>query len=426
MGSQNLLGADVSASALWGLEGLRPVAVTRLNGRTAIEVEYFCCRVAQEQGAPCAGCRVHDRRKGSRPCPDAPHRGPVALTLVPVRLRKEGCTAIPALPPAISRRFGLTVSAAEWVLVESMAAPFAEVARKAGCDDGKVGAVFAAIRPALAAWRPASLPACIGIDGVHTHDGTYTVIADLTAHQHGRGRVLELLATHAPVKVKDQLMAWPDRDRVKVVVLDPSSTLRAVVRAVFPNATIVVDKRHVQRRALKCAHAVRKRHAGSVDAQRSRKADEAPAKKSLARALDKRQAKQTAEDRGLVERAGPLVAAAYAAKEAFYAIYDQCQSPSAATAAVEAWWAGVPVELLDDFRPLHTLVTATWADEFLAYFRVSPRVTTAFVESVNRTLRGFEADARGNAGHARLRGQLLYRFHSLSADQLKAWLAAVL
>ncbi|MGE5505935.1 MAG: ISL3 family transposase [Actinomycetota bacterium] len=424
--TQDYLGAEVSAGALLGLPALRPIAVRRNGARTETDVAYYRCQVAQEQGKPCEGCVVHDRRPAKRCWPDVPHRGPVGLRPVPVRLRKDGCTGMPGEPECISPRFNMTKSAAAWILLESMDETFARVADKVGCAAGRPGQIFAAIRPALDAWQPSELPRRIGIDGVHTHDGTYTVIAGLEPNGKHKGEVLELLDTHDPKKVKEKLENWPGRDTVEVVALDPSSSLREVVRAVFPNARLVVDKRHVQRRGLTCAHAVRKRHAGAIDKKRSRNAAEAPAKKALARALDKRVADLNEADHAVIAAAGPLVGLAYTAKEQFSAIYDSCHAPSEAADAVEAWWRGLDPALLDFFRPAYLLVSRTWGAEFREYFRVSPRVTTAFVEACNRTLRGFEADARGNAGHARLRAQMLFRFGALSADQLTAWLAAAL
>lgn len=416
---------ELPAGAILGLDGLRPVGIERSPNRTVIEVDYYSCQVAQEQGKPCPGCQVHDRRPGRCYWTDVPHGTPVWLRPAPVRLRRKNCGGKAGVPPTISKTFQMTKSAANWALLASMKEPFAEVGREMDYPPERVAKLFAAIQPFLDGWKPQSLPNRIAIDGVHTHDGTYTVLAGLNEHAGRKGHLLDLLPTHQSEKIEEILMDWPDRYKVEVVAIDPSLKLRSVVQKIFTKAKIVVDKRHVMSGCLKCCDTVRKHYAGDIDRIRSRKAAEAPAKKSLKRASEKRAGKLTAADRALIE-AVPIVAAAYQAKERFYAIYETCHSPSKAKAAVKAWWNELDVALLDAFRPIYVPVTETWGEEFANHFAVKPRVTTAFVESINRTLRGFEADARGNAGHARLRAQLLYRFGGLTADQLKGWLAASL
>lgn len=69
-----------------------------------------------------------------------------------------------------------------------------------------------------------------------------TMVTDLR-----KKRVFEMVQGKDHQSLKDQLAHIPGRHRVKVVVIDMSSTYKSFVKKFFPNAVIIADKFHVLR-----------------------------------------------------------------------------------------------------------------------------------------------------------------------------------
>lgn len=88
------------------------------------------------------------------------------------------------------------------------------------------------------------LPKVIGIDEhfFTKKKGYATTIADLTKH-----RVFDVVLGRSEASLDKYLSKLPGKDRVKVVVMDLSSTYRSIVKKYFPRAKIVADRFHVVR-----------------------------------------------------------------------------------------------------------------------------------------------------------------------------------
>ena len=88
------------------------------------------------------------------------------------------------------------------------------------------------------------LPRVIGIDEhfFTKKKGYATTIADLTKH-----RVFDVVLGRSEASLDDYLSKLPGKHRVQVVVMDLSSTYRAIVKKHFPKAKIVADRFHVVR-----------------------------------------------------------------------------------------------------------------------------------------------------------------------------------
>src|SRR3546814_12967076 len=63
------------------------------------------------------------------------------------------------------------------------------------------------------------------------------------------GWPIELLANHKDLTIKNFLMNLPGRDDVEVVTMDMCDRYRDIVKAVMPQAAVVVDRWHVVRTA---------------------------------------------------------------------------------------------------------------------------------------------------------------------------------
>src|SRR3546814_8661910 len=64
------------------------------------------------------------------------------------------------------------------------------------------------------------------------------------------GWPIELLANHKDLTIKNFLMNLPGRDDVEVVTMDMCDRYRDIVKAVMPQAAVVVDRWHVVRTAV--------------------------------------------------------------------------------------------------------------------------------------------------------------------------------
>ncbi|MCB9073040.1 MAG: ISL3 family transposase [Bdellovibrionaceae bacterium] len=88
------------------------------------------------------------------------------------------------------------------------------------------------------------VPLVLGIDEhfFSKKKGYATTFVDLKNH-----KVFDVVLGRSEKSLEGYLKKLPDRDRVRVVVMDLSSTYRSIVRKYFPNAKIVADRFHVVR-----------------------------------------------------------------------------------------------------------------------------------------------------------------------------------
>lgn len=87
-------------------------------------------------------------------------------------------------------------------------------------------------------------PIVLGIDEhfFTKKKGYATTFVDLKNH-----KVFDVVLGRSELSLASYLNKLPDRNRVKVVVMDLSSTYRGIIKKYFPNALIVADRFHVVR-----------------------------------------------------------------------------------------------------------------------------------------------------------------------------------
>ncbi|MBI5164359.1 MAG: hypothetical protein HY985_10710 [Magnetospirillum sp.] len=157
--------------------------------------------MAREQGGPCPGCHVKDRRR-KRPVAHVPLDRPLIVTPVEIRLDHPECIPPRAPAPFIVERWGMTEVAARWALKAAMTRTFTSVETALGVTPGKVSALYHAVEPQIAAFVPPAPPRCLGLDGVHLLKKTFTMVAVL---DRGGNWVFDLLDTHKPERVEARL-----------------------------------------------------------------------------------------------------------------------------------------------------------------------------------------------------------------------------
>jgi transposase len=278
---------------------------------------------------------------------------------------------------------------------DSLAMPNLHVAHKYGVDDKTVKNVLNSFidREEIAFERVT--PRWLGIDELHIMKKPRGMFADIE-----RFRMIEML----PDRNKPTVLAFLrtlDPAVVEVVTMDMWRPYRDAVREVFPQAVVVVDKFHVVRLANYAMEEVRKKQKAGLDVKERRKlkAD----RFTLLRRMHELTVFQVGEINTWRVQFPELIQAYYL-KEKFFRIYD-AKSEKVAREKYATWKATIPKGLYSYFAEVIRSVE-NWQTEVFAYFE-NHRLTNAYTESLNRSVRDVDRAGRGYSFEA-LRAKLLY------------------
>ncbi|NCF78066.1 MAG: ISL3 family transposase, partial [Proteobacteria bacterium] len=207
----------------------------------------------------CEECGVQGEfvRFGKRDVPyrDLPIHGKrVTLWVVRRRYTCRACktTFRPQLPEMVDG-FRMTLRLHEYVEKESFNHPYTFVAAQTGLDEKTVRDIFNARAEFLGRWHRFETPRILGIDELYLNKRYRCILTNIEERT-----LLDLLATRRQDVVTNYLMKLKDRQKVEIVSMDMWNPYRAAVKAVLPQARIVVDKFHVVRMANDALERVRK------------------------------------------------------------------------------------------------------------------------------------------------------------------------
>ena len=207
----------------------------------------------------CEECGVQGEfvRFGKRDVPyrDLPIHGKrVTLWVVRRRYTCRACktTFRPQLPEMVDG-FRMTLRLHEYVEKESFNHPYTFVAAQTGLDEKTVRDIFNARAEFLGRWHRFETPRILGIDELYLNKRYRCILTNIEERP-----LLDLLATRRQDVVTNYLMKLKDRQKVEIVSMDMWNPYRAAVKAVLPQARIVVDKFHVVRMANDALERVRK------------------------------------------------------------------------------------------------------------------------------------------------------------------------
>lgn len=207
----------------------------------------------------CEECGVQGEfvRFGKRDVPyrDLPIHGKrVTLWVVRRRYTCRACktTFRPQLPEMVDG-FRMTLRLHEYVEKESFNHPYTFVAAQTGLDEKTVRDIFNARAEFLGRWHRFETPRILGIDELYLNKRYRCILTNIEERT-----LLDLLATRRQNVVTNYLMKLKDRQKVEIVSMDMWNPYRAAVKAVLPQARIVVDKFHVVRMANDALERVRK------------------------------------------------------------------------------------------------------------------------------------------------------------------------
>src|SRR5262249_855983 len=160
-------------------------------------------------------------------------------------------------------------------------------------------------------------------------------------------------------------------------------------KAALPQAQLVVDKFHVVRMANESLEKVRKELQAEMKPQQRRTLKMYDRYTLLKRRHDLNESQQLRLE--LWAKNVPLLAQAYALKEAFYDLWD-IPDRRAALERYQAWKAQITPTLIPAFSELTTAIE-NWNQEIFAYFDY--KLTNAYTESLNALVRSVDRAGKG-------------------------------
>ncbi|GAB1387465.1 ISL3 family transposase [Melaminivora sp.] len=309
------------------------------------------------------------------------------------RCRNCGKTFYEALPEIDEKR-AMTKRLAQWMGKQAIKRTFASIAEEIGCTEFTVRSVFKDYVNELEKTIHFETPKWMGIDEIHLIKPR-GVIANIQ-----NNTIVELLPNRNKDTVVRFLHHLEGKERIQYVAMDMWTPYRDAVRAVMPQAEIVVDKFHVVRMANDAMERVRK---------------------SLRESLTPKQRRGLMHDRFVLlkrerdlndkERLNldgwtknyPELGEAYRFKEQFFGIYD-AESPDEAQAKFIQWQKSIPSEIADAFADIER-AWGNWTMPILNYF--NHPVTNAYTESLNSLIHVMNRLGRGYSFEA-LRAKILF------------------
>jgi transposase len=376
-------------NAIW----LPGYTITMEYVRDGVQHFQVACATATEA---CGKCGVVGRlyRHGLETATfrDIPSFGKqVEIRVIVQRYRCRECGGTTNQPlPGMNRKRHMTDRCIEWVVERGIINTFSSVAREVGVDEKTIRNIcIPAFRERLANHtvdvgpRKIGLPVILGIDELMLDGKMRAIFMDV-----GRGRVLDIIEGHHKWEVARWLFGMHGREMVQVVTIDMSTAYRDVAKGNLPNATIVIDKFHVQRCANQALDRVRNRArrqatgAGRRNPWRGQR---------LLRMREHRLNPQQAMEVDGIVANNPLVKAAYEAKEGFYRIWDAADRADAER-RFDAWKATIPADIKREFGRIAGMVER-WRKEIFNYFDHAH--TNAITENRNGLIKTLYRNGRG-------------------------------
>lgn len=364
------------------------------------------------QPESCPKCGAVDRlyRHGVKETDyrDAPIRGQQAIIRAArKRYRCRECEATSLQPlPDIDDQRRMTRRCVTYIEEQALRRPFTQVAADIGIDEKTVRIIAGEHIARLDERHIPLAPKILGIDEVTVLRKPRAIFTDI-----GKRRCLDLLEGRAKPTVAGWIQHLPGKDGIEVVAIDMWRPYADAVRAVLPNAVIVVDKFHIVRLASLGLDLVRKKVGQDLGLK---------GRRTLMRSrhiLLKRHKSLSEKDRFALDgwlKNIPALQAAYTAKEGFYDLWEH-PTKAGAVKAFQTWRNALPTELHFPFRALLTAMQ-NWSDEVFAYW--DHPVTNAFTEATNGVLKIANRLGRGYSFPV-IRARVLHQPREIAADMFR-------
>jgi transposase len=296
------------------------------------------------------------------------------------RCRDCGETSMQPLPDIDTQR-RMTKRCVRYIEEQGTMRTYAEVARSIGVDEKTVRNICNGAFDRMMSELEFKTPLIMGIDELTLGGRKRTIFVDI-----GGKRLLDIIDAMNRGKVDRWLYRMPNKERVMRVAIDMWGPYRESVKAILPNAVVVVDKWHVLsklnmaldrvRNRVRRASGIRKNPQKGRRLLQTSRHHLSPARRMLVDAIIGN---------------SPVIDAAWNAKETFYDIWD-VRPRADAEAAFDRWAASIPGCIEVEFRPIAQMVQ-NWREEIFAFFDYP--VTNAYTEARNGLIKIANRAGRG-------------------------------
>lgn len=279
---------------------------------------------------------------------------------------------------------------------ESLVRTFTSIAEDVGLTEGAIRAIFRGHIAGLEERVVFETPTWLGIDEVHLLKKPRCVLTNVQDKT-----MVDILKTRNLETVTKRLLKFPDRSKIELVTMDMWKPYRDAVRAVLPQAQIVVDKYHVVRMANVALEAVRKQVRTDLTAKQRRQLMHDRF------ILLHRKRDLPPEDLLILDvwtGNFPDLLAAYERKEQLFDIWDASHTPDEARERFKEWEAKIPTSIAWAFKDIST-AASNWDAELFSYF--THRITNAYTEAANGIAKLTQKNGRGYS-FTSIRAKMLY------------------
>ncbi len=369
-------------------------------GVEQLETHYVVSAVGGVEPTACPHCgseALHRHGTKLQSFMDTPMHGKrVELSFERKRFRCTACgkTLLDSLPSMDSKR-QMTSRLVTYIEQRCIQSTFAEVSREVGVDDKTIRHVFDDYTSRTQESVIYEVPRVLGIDELKIVGEYRCMLTNIE-----KNSVFDLLKNRRKVDLLAYFKALRDKKNIEVVTMDMWSVYRQVVAAQLPGRAVVVDKFHVVRMANDAIERIRKRIRRELEPKTRIKM------KNERFVLLKRFHELTDEEKDKLlawSKLYPALGVAHAAKEGFYAIYDQ-PNRKAAEAEARAWLSRLDPMIATEFRETAGALNSWWDEVFNIY---DHPVTNAYTESVNRLAKDVNRMGRGYSFDV-IRARLLF------------------
>lgn len=358
----------------------------RTTGRTEVLQGEYLHEPVECPSQRCKGPQLFHRHGTKKVTyADVPIRGnPTKLEATVRRYRCQGCERTFMQPlGGVHASLMMTERCEGFIARRALTATNAAVAREVGLDEKTVRRVASKGVTALASHQHGPIPRVLGIDETRVGGKLRLVLADLD-----RNRLVDILPDREPATLREWLVDRAEISSTEVVVIDLWRPYCNVIQAELPNATVVADKFHVVRLASDALDKVYRRRLSAElgkDGQRPYTRSKVTLLKRPANLTDTQK-----QDLDQWLREDEDIAAAYVAKELFYAIFDLPRDE--AIQAFDRFKDAVPKAVRKEFRQLLAKMNV-WRSEMLAI--LDHPQTNAYTESLNGSIKTIARNGRG-------------------------------
>ena len=366
-----------------GLPGLRTISPPETTNHSILIRTKQSYRLEK---CPQCGCPFGTdfKRNGTRPqyILDEP-RG---LRSVRIEINRQSylckmCFAAPQQPLlSAEENRRMTTRLLHYIQINSLLDPFSVVAQRTNLSPGTVAGIFRDYTRGLDQTIKFKTPRVLGLDGVYIEGKECAILTDIEA-----GLVIDVWEDYKTDQLTDALGNIRGCEGIEVVVIDMSRKLRKAVQKGLPQAVIVIDRFHIQRKANIGIDKVR---------ERLRMGKRIHTKICTRDLLRKHWDQLEADGKNFLEKCfelQPELQIAYKTKEAVLEIWHSSSSITA-RARYQKWLEQFPLNLKKDFKELLTAMK-NWGEYVFNFF--DHRYTNAFTEQSNRQVKDHNREARG-------------------------------